>query len=292
MELSIVIVSYKVKNLLEKNLQSIFEYTKDINFEVIIVDNNSNDGTVEMIKEKYPMVKLIASDKNLGFSKGNNLGLKESTGKYVVFMNPDMELVENSYKKILDFFKSRPEIKVLTCQLNYGDGTLQPNVKYDPDLMSQIIILLKLSHFPYFKHHPALNKYLAKNYNYSRFAEAKQVMGAFIIGLRSVFEKINGWDQDYWLWWEDLDICKRIRKKGTKIYYWPGTKIIHHEGKSFEQLPSFKKQIRFNRGMRLYFKKHGFKCDYYILLILNPISLLLALIVQLLKIRPRTQSKM
>lgn len=294
MKLSIIIVSWNVKDLLYKLLESIFYYTRDLEFEVIVVDNNSSDGTVGMIKRqngeaiKTGQLRIIANKENAGFAKANNQGLEIAKGDYIIFMNPDMELVENSFGKIIDYFSANPRVDICAVKLLYPDLTVQPNVKKDPDWRSQAMILLKMHHLTQSK---SVKEYLRKDFNYDQESEVEQVMGAFLAMPRAAALKLNGWNEDFWLWWEDVDLCRRARETGMTIKYWPGTKIIHHEGKSFQQKNSLVKQRRFNKGMLLYFAQHGGRGEYALLKSLQPISLTLALMAQLADVKPKTQSK-
>ncbi len=288
MDLSIIIVNWNVKDLLRKCLASIYEHTKDICFEVIVVDNNSHDGSAEMVMKEFPQVKIIANNFNAGFSAANNQGLEIAQGEFVLFMNPDMELVENSPAKMINFMHAHPQAGISTCMLKYPDGSRQNNLKRDPTLLSQIPILLKIHHFIRSK---AIKKYLGKDIDYSKEQEVEQIMGAFTFARRDMMLKLNGWSKDFYIWWEDVDLCKRARQAGWKIMYTTSTYVIHHEGKSFAQQMSLEKQKRFTKGMLIYFKKHK-KAAMLILLILVPASLLLAWLVQLARIRPRPQGKL
>jgi GT2 family glycosyltransferase len=295
MTLSIIIVNWNVKTLLSRLLDSIFKFTPTtIPYEIIVIDNNSSDGSVELLKTAYSKqiidkkLKIIANDFNAGFAKANNQGLAAATGDFIVFMNPDMELIEDSFGKLLTFMNQRQEAAVCCCRLLYEDETTQPTIKNDPTLCSQIFVLLKLHHFLH--RLPCLTKYLAKNFNYNTESEVNQAMGAFLMFRKETIKTLRGWDEDFWLWWEDLDLCRRARKNGAKLLYTPTTQIIHYEGRSFAQTFGLAKQKRFNRGMLLYFKKHHSRAAYLFLSALQPISFLLTLLTQLLKIKPRTQS--
>ncbi|MCX6740029.1 MAG: glycosyltransferase family 2 protein [Candidatus Parcubacteria bacterium] len=288
MQLSIIIVSWNVKDLLRKNLQSIFKLTQGLDFEVFVVDNASKDGSVQMVASEFPKVNLIASNQNLGFAKANNLALEQAQGKYILFMNPDMELVENSFKVLVDWLEASPKVEMATCQLIYPDGLRQNNIKNNPGLCDQILILLKLHHF---WQPSCLKKYLAKDFDYTKEQEVKQIMGAFVLVKNEVIKDLGGWDEDYYLWWEDLDLCKRAQDKGYQIWYMPQTKLIHHEAKSFAQQMSLEKQKRFNRGMAIYFRKHFGLLSCLVVMLLSYISLGLAWVSQVFKIRPKSQSK-
>lgn len=294
MRLSIVIVSWNVKDLLGRLLDSIFQYTDGTDYEVIVVDNDSKDGTIADLRHYKDwldkgQLKIIANDYNAGFAKANNQGLKIAQGKYICFMNPDMELVENSFEKLIQFMEQTPNAGICTCRLVYGDKSIQANVKSDPNLCSQALVLLKLHHFLSWL--PCLKKYLRKDFDYSRKQYAQQVMGAFIFTKQDIMAKIKGWDEEYWLWWEDLELCRRVREEGHEIIYLPITEIIHYEGKSFAQTHGLAKQKRFNKGMLIYFRKHHSRAAYYLLCALQPVSWGLTLLTQLFKVKPRTQSK-
>jgi GT2 family glycosyltransferase len=288
MQLSIIIVNWNVKDLLRKNLQSIFKLTENLDFEVIVVDNASKDGSVQMVAAEFPKVNLIASNQNLGFAKANNLGLEQATGKYVLFMNPDMELKENSFKILIDWLNQNPQIDMATCQLIYPDGSRQNNIKNNPGICDQILILLKLHHLI---HPKCLRKYLAKDFDYTKEQQVKQIMGAFTLVKNEIIHDLGGWDEDYFLWWEDLDLCKRAQDKGYQLWYTPQTKVIHYEAKSFEQEMSLVKQRRFNRGMAIYSLKHKGLLSCLVVKLLSCISLGLAWVSQVLKVKPRPQSK-
>ncbi len=288
MDLSIIIVSWNVKELLRKCLQSIFDKTQSLEFEVFVVDNASKDGSAQMVALEFPQVNLIASNVNLGFAKANNLALEQAQGQYVLFMNPDMELVENSFKTMLELMEKDEKIALSTCQLIYPDGSRQNNIKNNPTLCDQLLILLKLHHL--FKP-KCLKKYLAKDFDYTKEQEVKQIMGAFVFSRGEIMREVSGWDTDYFIWWEDLDLCKRIQDLSYKIVYTPKTKIIHHEAKSFAQQQSIEKQKKFNRGMAIYFKKHNGLLSYWLIKFLGILSLILAWLSQLFKIKPKAQSK-
>ncbi len=259
-------------------------------FEIIVVDNASSDGTVEMVKEmnrhaelacaprarsasefedrsrnKFGMtreIKLIANDKNRGFAAGNNQGIREAKGKYILLLNPDTEFTENSLKKVFDAMESDASIGVLGCTLLNPDGSLQPSVRRFPRLRDIIIIFFKLHKlFP-----SLLNRYLAKNFDYDHplapslvkegeVKEVDQIMGAFFCIRKSVIDRIGLLDDKYFIWFEEVDFCRRAKAAGFKVVYWPGTSIIHHGGQSFGQAPIVKKQWWFFRSAWRYLTK-------------------------------------
>jgi GT2 family glycosyltransferase len=281
MDLSIIIVNWKVKDLLEKCLQSVFEQTKNISFEVFVVDNNSGDGSVEMVRQKFPQVDLTASGENLGFAKGNNLAIKKSRGRYVLLLNPDTEILENALEKMVHFMDAHEDCGVAGCNLLNSDSSLQFSVRAFPDLASQVFILLKIHHL--FPHSKAMYKYLVQNFDYGKTQEVDQVMGAFMIIRREVLDKIGLLDENFWIWFEEVDFCKRAKSAGWKIFYTPEAKIIHHYGQSFKQTMGLKKQKNFNRSLSYYFRKNGTKGEWLAIQILRPISLVLAWVTQIIR---------
>ncbi|OGF27031.1 hypothetical protein A2477_02185 [Candidatus Falkowbacteria bacterium RIFOXYC2_FULL_47_12] len=292
MDLSIIIVNWNVRELLYRCLQSIFLFSNGINYEIIVVDNHSTDASSEMLRGvafDHSNVQIIFNQENLGFAQANNQGLQRACGKYVLFMNPDMEFVENTSKILFDFMEQNQSINACTCQLQYPNGERQPNIKRDPGFWSQIWILYKLHHFfkPSF-----LKKYLAKDFDYTREQEAEQIMGAFVFIHTDVMKKIGGWSQDYFVWWEDLDLCKRLRQLGEKIVYTPISRVIHYEGRSAAQQMSLQKQKRFNRGLLTYFKKYHNRLAWFVLQLASMDSLVLAWIAQLFKFKPKSQAKL
>lgn len=292
MDVSIIIVNWNVKKLLHQCLQSIFMLTKNLSFEVIVVDNNSRDGSQEMLQElsyRHNNLHVIYNKDNVGFAKANNQALKVAKGKYILFMNPDMAMIENTPAILVKFMANYPAIAACTCQLQYSDGSRQPNIKRDPTLPSQVWILYKLHHLwqPKF-----FQRYLAKDFDYTRAQEVEQVMGALIFIKSDVIKKIGGWSQDYFIWWEDVDLCKRLRNIEEKIMYTPASKVIHYESKSFSQQSSLAKQKIFNKSLLMYFKKYHNRLSVIILTLVNLDSLFLAWVVQIFKFKPKNQSRL
>lgn len=289
MKITIIIVSWNTRDLLKKCLESIFKFTQDIDFDVFVVDNLSGDGTVDMITKGFPQVKLIANDYNAGFAKANNQPFVDGVGDEVLFMNPDMEFTEDTVKVMHELLANNPEVDLATCQLTYPDGELQHNIKRLPGFGSQFLILLKLHHFLNFL--PTIKNYLYKDFDYTKEQLVENIMGAFVYARTNKFKELGAWNERYWLWWEDVDLCKTAKDRGVKILYTPKTKVIHYEGRSFAQVTTVAKQQRFIRAMLTYFKIHHTIFEFLILAIFSPISIALAWLANVLNIKPRPQSK-
>ncbi|HNV96714.1 MAG TPA: glycosyltransferase family 2 protein [bacterium] len=266
MSISIIIVNYKVKDLLDKTLSSLFEFNKNIDLDVIVVDNDSNDGSEEMVKSKYPQARYIPSGGNLGFAKANNIGYKLSKYDHILLLNPDTEFIEfDSLKELIEIFDSHENIGAIACKLLNSDSTLQPSCRRLPTLSSQIFILLKLHNF-FPRLIPAIRKYYMLDFDYNSEKKVDQVMGAFLLTSKKVIESVGGLlDEDYWLLFEEVDLCTRIRKHGLDIIFTPITSIKHHKGESFKQEKILKNQKTFNNSLLVYFKKHKSKLQVLIL---------------------------
>ncbi len=259
-QISVIIVNYKVKDLLDKALESLFRFNTDIDLDVIVVDNDSNDGSEGMIRLKYPQVRYIQSGGNLGFAKANNIGYKLSKYEHVLLLNPDTEFIEDgSLKKLIELFDSRVDIGAMACKLLNSDSTLQSSCRRLPTLASQIFVLLKLHNFfPYII--PAIKKYYMLDFDYNSEKKVEQVMGAFLLTTKKVVESVGGLlDEDYWLLFEEVDLCARIKETGLDIIFTPITSIKHHKGESFRQEKILKNQKTFNASLLIYFKKHKSK---------------------------------
>ncbi len=266
-ELSIVIVSYNTKDLLKECIESIYKNSKDLSFEIIVVDNNSSDGSPKMVSENFKDVILIKNPKNLGFSTANNTGVKKTSGKYVLFLNSDTLVKQNSLKYMVKFMDEHKDTGAATCKL------LMPNGKIDD-----------ASHrgFPTpwnaFCHFLGLSKVFAKSrlfggYNltyldFDKTHEVDALAGAFMMVRRESGEKVGWWDEDYFFYGEDLDFCFMLKQNNWKIYYVPEVSILHYKGvsgglkKISKHLTTADVKTRKNarierfRAMRIFYKKH------------------------------------
>jgi len=234
---------------------------------------------VEMVRKKFSQAKLIANKENRGFAAANNQGIKKSQGEFILLLNPDTEILDNTLEKMVNFMHQHRDAGVAGCKLLNLDQTPQPSVRRFPSLWSQIIILSKLHHL-FLK---LISYYLALDLDYSKTQGVDQLMGAFFMIRRKVIEQIGLLDENFYIWFEEVDFCKRVKSKGWRIYYTPQAEIIHHQGQSFKQVLSFEKQKIFNKSLRYYFKKHHSFFAYLIISMISPISLFLTYFVQLIR---------
>ncbi len=256
-DISVIIVNYNVKELLEQCINSIFSASTKLDVEVIIVDNNSFDGSVQYIKEKFPgnpRLKIIESPVNMGFAKANNLGAREAEGEYLLILNPDTILQEDTLDKSLEFYKSVKDIGALTCKLILPNGKLDLACRRSfPTPSVAVYRILGLSRiFPKSKLFGKYNlTYLDENETY----EVDAIVGAFMLIKKDVYEKVEGFDEDYFMYGEDLDLCFRIKKAGYRIFYYPKTSIIHYKGESTKK-SSISYVNNFYGAMQVFVKKN------------------------------------
>ncbi len=256
MDLSIIIVSWKVKEKLRENLENLLNSKTSYSFEVFVVDNNSNDGSVEMIKENFPEIKLISNYENAGFAKANNQAIKEAIGDFVLLLNPDMKVFPNTLQNAISWAKDNAQATVSGFKLINEKGEIIRQVRRFPKLFDQLCIIFKLPHF-----FPALlNSYIVKNFDYEKEAKVDSVRGAFFLINRKEYERISGLkqpllDERYFIWFEEVDFCKDVYKMGGEVYYSPAASCIDHVGASFSQVKLGLTQRYFRDSMLSYFKK-------------------------------------
>lgn len=282
MQVSIIIVSWNVKEELKICLKSIQKHTQDIEYEVIVVDNASEDGTQLMIQTELPWVHLIASNTNLGFGTACNRGAEQATGDVLIFLNPDTQITENSFKIMYEYIIQHPDVGMIGPHLLNTDGTHQDSVRRYPQLSDQLIILTKLHNF--FPQLKPIQRYLAQDIDYTKEQDVDQVMGACMATRQEVFEKVQGFDERFFVWYEEVDLQKRIHEQlHLRIVYAPITEMIHIKGAGFAKVMSLTSQRRMNRSMRQYFYKHHGFFQAALLTLFQPYSMLLAFLVHLYK---------
>jgi GT2 family glycosyltransferase len=254
MDLSIIIVNYNVKEFLQNLLHSIDKAAQNITHEIIIVDNASDDGSIEFLQQKFPKVKLIINKENLGFGKANNIGMKIAKGRYFLLLNPDTLLSENLLQEMTAFLDKTIEAGMAGCKILNPDGTLQLACRRSfPGPWTSFCKVTGLSTlFPKRKIFAHYNlTYLDENQTY----EVDAISGSFMMMRKEVYEKTGGFDEDFFMYGEDLDLCYRIQKEGYKVFYVHSAQIIHYKGESTKR-SSIDDTKLFYDAMHLFVKKH------------------------------------
>ena len=254
MNLSVITVTWNSAKLIGEQIESVKNGCQNILFEEIVVDNGSIDETVKIIKEKYPWVQVIANKKNLGFATANNQAAKIATGEFLLFLNPDMRVEAGSLDKIVEWMHCHTDVGLASCRLVDENGILNADAqpRRFPGVLDQLAIILKIPHlFP-----SILNRYMFKGFDADKEQEVDSVRGSFMIIRREVFEKL-GWafDPRYFIWFEDVDTCREVKKLGYKVVHTPIISCVDYIGQSFEQRTTLWKQTNFTKSMLQYFQK-------------------------------------
>lgn len=271
-DLSIIIVTWNSEKDIALCLASIEQAKKNLNLEVFVVDNASSDDTASIVKASFPQVTLVQNKKNIGFTKANNQAIRQSTGNYLLLLNPDTSVTKESLIDATEYMESRPEAGITGCAIHNPDGSQQYSVRKFPSLISQIFVLCKLHNF--FPNLPALKRYFALDFDYSKEQAVDQVMGAFMIIRRECLEQVGLFDEKIWIWFEDVDYCKRAKNLDWKVMYAPKFSIVHNQSQSFTKLWAVQEQKIFNRSLLYYMQKHHGNFAYGVLLLFVPISIM------------------
>lgn len=270
MDLSIIIVSYNTKRLLKECIDSVISASiKPFNLEIIIVDNASTDGSIEILSNKYKVlgIKLIENKENMGFSKANNLGVKEAKGRYLLFLNPDTVVNKNTLFEMIKFMDKNKNVGVATCKVLLPDGKIDDACHRGfPTPWNSFYHFTGLSKL--FPHSKMFSGYSLGYLDLNKNHEIDACAGAFMMVRREAGEEINWWDEDYFWYGEDLDFCYRLKNKGWLIYYFPQVTILHYKGVSGglkessrhltiadEKIKKMATKARFD-AMKIFYKKH------------------------------------
>lgn len=272
-DISVIIVSWNVREQLARCLVSITRQ-QDVRYEVFVVDNASADGSAQMVREKFPDVQLTANTQNLGFARANNQVLSATSGRHLLLLNPDTALPPQTLERTVKYLDEHEDVGVLGCTIHHTNGSLQRSVLRFPAFLSQAMVLLKVQAFT--QRPLPLRRYYALDFDYQKKADVDQIMGSFFAVRRAVVDEIGPLDNGFFLWFEEVDFCKRARRAGWIVRYTPEFSITHAGGESFRQLLSIEQQLIFDRSMLRYFRKHHAFLAYLGLLILCAPNLLLA----------------
>ena len=228
MQLSIIILNYNTKKLLEECLKSVFNKIKIRDYEVIVVDNASTDGSVEMVKSNFPQVKLIENDENLGFARGNNQGIRISKGRYVLLLNNDTLVLDDDFDKVIKFMDENKDIGILGCRINNPDGSLQLSCYKLPSMWEMFTHYTFLTRL--FPNSRWCGDY--RNWPHNEIKEVGFVIGAFFLIRKDVIDDIGLLDEGFFLNAEESEYCLRAKKAGWKTVFYPDFKIIHYGGQT------------------------------------------------------------
>ncbi len=254
MLLSVVIVNYNVRYFLEQCLHSVFKSGNKIEMEVFVVDNQSVDGSADMVKEKFPMVKLIVNQENAGFSKANNQAIKRARGRYILLLNPDTVVEDDTLSAVTDFMESHPDAGALGVKMLDGQGRFLPESKRGlPTPGVAFCKIFGLSAL--FPKSRLFSKYHLGYLDKDKCHVVDVLSGAFMLIRKEALEKTGLLDESFFMYGEDVDLSHRITKSGYKNYYYPGTRIIHYKGESTKK-SSVNYVLVFYNAMIIFARKH------------------------------------
>lgn len=251
--LSIIIVNWNVRDLLWECLRSIETGRGDLALEVIVVDSASTDDSAAMVAAEFPWVTLLPQTENVGFPRGNNIGLREAKGEYLLLLNPDTVVVDEALAKMAAFLQANPDVGAVGPQLLNPDGTVQSSRRRFPTAATGFFESTWLEGLA----PGVLRRYYALDLPDETTADVDWLTGACIMVPRAVYDAIGGLDEGFYMYSEELDWCRRIKESGWHVVYYPAAQIIHHVGKSSEQAVTAR-HINFQRAKLRYFRKyHG-----------------------------------
>lgn len=253
MQLSVVILNYNVHYFLEQCVLSVRQAIRDVDAEIIVVDNNSADDSCAMMKSRFPGVTLIENKDNAGFPKGNNIGVAAAKGEYVCILNPDTVVAEDTFIKALEFIRAQKDFGICGVKLVDGTGTFLPESKRG--VPTPWVAFTKIGGF--YKLLPKkeiFNRYYAQHLNENQSGKVDILVGAFMIMKRELYLEVGGFDEDCFMYSDDIDLSYTVLKKQLRNYYFAETSVIHYKGESTVKDGTYMK--RFREAMQFFYKKH------------------------------------
>ena len=268
--LSVVIVTWNTKKLVEECINSILtlsEYSDSV--EIILIDNDSQDGTDKIVEEKFNEIIYIRNNENVGYAPAVNQGIRKSNGKYILLLGSDTVLKSNSLKKCIDFLDVNNNAGAVGCKLVFPDGSPQGNCKKFPTLKNGFFTYLSLDRLNY--------DYDMLWFNYDKTIKVDQIATTFLMVRSDLIKKLNGFDERYKILYNDVDLCKRIWQENKEIYFLHDAEVIHHGSYSTKKAKYKVRRIMYDDIMRYYRDNFGLKAY-----ILYPVLLLRLFLISLL----------
>jgi len=262
MDLSIIILNYKTRQLTLAAIESVFQSTTAYSYEVLLVDNASEDGVIAAVQERYPQVVGIQNQENVGFARANNQAMAIARGRYVLLLNSDTIVHKDTLHTMLLFMEEHPQVGASGCKIVLPDGRLDKACKRGfPTPAASFYYAFGISKL--FPHVPRFNGYQLGHLNPDQSQPIDCLVGAFMLVRRAVIDQVGMLDERFFMYGEDIDWCYRIKQAGWQIHYHPRAEIVHYKGASSRRKP-VKIVYEFHRAMFLFHKKH-FAKRYFIL---------------------------
>ena len=278
-DLAVLIVNWNVKDSLLQNLNALFQSQGSISAEAIVIDNASTDGSVEAVREKYPLVTVIANAENRGFSAANNQGMAVMRARHCLLLNPDMVVAPDALQKTVEYLDAHPTVAVASGKLTRENGSVLETVRHFPDIWSQLAILFKLPHlFP-----KIVSRYLCHGFDYDREQSVDSVRGSYFAINGNALKDLGGLDQRYFIWFEEVDYCRNAAKHGWLVMHVPSISAMDRVGRSFAQRRLYWKQKNVTKSMAQYFEKWHPGWQTWLIKIVRPPLLAAAWVVDMLE---------
>jgi GT2 family glycosyltransferase len=255
MDVTVIIVNYNTKSLLRECLTSVYRETKEVKYEVFVVDNRSEDGSPDMVQEEFPMVNLIRNERNVGFAAGNNIAIKKGSGRYFLLLNPDTRLVNNTMKILVDYMDEHSDVGATGSMLLDQDMNVQTVCRKFSNFLNEIGELI-----------PVLNRFqfdwMSRNYHPDRFdyrstGETDYVQGACLMVRKEVVDTVGPLDERFFMYSEEEDWCFRIKKHGWKVMYVSSAIILHYIGMSTRQRSDEMFRELYHSKLKFFMKNRG-----------------------------------
>lgn len=255
--ISIIIVTFNSEEFIKECIDSIYNQTKRSEFEILLIDNNSSDNTIKIVYKEFPDVRIIRNTKNTGFASANNKGIKRAYGDYLLFLNPDTYLVNDALSVMKEFLQKNRMSGCAGARLEYYNDKFQLSCRKFPNVIN-VFFGRKSVFRHFFPRNPISRDYMMENLDYSKIQEVDWVMGAAMMIKMDVLKEIGLFDERYFLFVEDTDLCYRMRREGYLIHYLPEAIIKHYHGGSVRKKFNVS-QMYHNLSMYKFFKKYNFK---------------------------------
>lgn len=268
MDISIILLNYKQKGLVKQCIKGIMSAQPQLNYEIIVVDNNSGDGVLDMVKImfdepdelnqpklpikkdlKIPPIKTIQSDTNGGFAMGSNLGINQAKGKYIMILNPDIAIVPNALEKMFGYMESNLAVGMIGPKLINPDGSIQYSCRRFPSFLTPFYRRTFFGKLPSAKR--PIDHYLMKDFDHNSNKEVDWLFGACLLVRKSMLDKVGFFDVRFFLYFEDLDLCRRFWQEGYKIVYYAGVEMVHYHQRLSAQSGGIRGVLK--RGGRIHF---------------------------------------
>lgn len=253
MQLSVIILNYNVRYFLEQCVLSVQNALESIDGEIIVIDNNSLDDSCDMMRQRFPNVRLIRNKENLGFPKGNNIGVAHAQGEYVCILNPDTVVAEDTFTKVLQFAKKQSDLGIVGVKLIDGTGNFLPESKRG--VPTPFVAFTKVTGlYKIFPKSRIFGQYYAQHLDENENGEVEILVGAFMFMKRDLYQQVSGFDEHCFMYSDDIDLSYRVLKEGKSNYYFHETTVIHYKGESTIKDGIYMK--RFQEAMQFFYKKH------------------------------------